>query len=407
MRGSDMSRTPRVTVVCFTHVQRDARVLRQIRTLAQRYDVTVVGYGTLAAGAARPVHMCPVPAPTSFIRRNLRDVPKLVLGRVAPQTGYDRWYWDRRDRAQALAHVIESRPDVITANDWIALPLAAEAARRIGAKVVLDLHEYAPLQRDNRRAWMALVSPMVIHYLRRYASDVAASITVNETLAARYRAEYGLAPVVVMNAPELKAGPVFRPTPRDRIRLVHHGAAIPDRKIEVMIDAVAQAGERFTLDFYFTADNASYVRTLQARGHEVAPGRIAFHDAIAPDDILGALTAHDLGIHVLRPNSFNNASALPNKFFEFVCAGLAVCIGPTPEMAAIARRYGFAAITDGFDADAVARTLRGLQSSQVDRLKECSVAAAKELSAGHQMAKLLQVHEQALERVHGGVDGAR
>ncbi len=83
--------------------------------------------------------------------------------------------------------------------------------------------------------------------LRLYLSHVDASMTVARLLAERYREEFGIEPTVVLNAPAL---PGNVPTHRvaDPIRLVHHGGASRDRRIEDMIRSAALAGEHFEFD---------------------------------------------------------------------------------------------------------------------------------------------------------------
>ena len=72
---------------------------------------------------------------------------------------------------------------------------------KLGAKVVLDLHEYAPLHWENRTYWMALIAPMIDYTLRQYTTQVALAITVANTIAERYLEEYGLRCEVIRNIP--------------------------------------------------------------------------------------------------------------------------------------------------------------------------------------------------------------
>ena len=59
--------------------------------------------------------------------------------------------------------------------------------------------------------------------------------------------EYGTAPQVVTNAPAYED---LAPQAVDpgRIRIIHHGAASPSRRIELMIDMMDHLDHRFHLD---------------------------------------------------------------------------------------------------------------------------------------------------------------
>ena len=58
-----------------------------------------------------------------------------------------------------------------------------------------------------------------------------------------------------------------------------------------------------------------------------------FHDPVAPAELPFAMNACDVGVFCMPPININARYALPNKFFDFVQARLAVGVGPAEEMA--------------------------------------------------------------------------
>src|SRR5690606_15907970 len=98
-------------------------------------------------------------------------------------------------------------------------------------------------------------------------------------------------------------------------------------------------------------------------------------------ELVSTLNGYDLGVHVLPPVNFNNANALPNKVFDYVQARLGLVVGPTPEMAALAREHGVGLVAEDFTAEALAAVLDSLTPERVRELKAASHAAARELSA--------------------------
>jgi glycosyltransferase involved in cell wall biosynthesis len=387
---------PRVTIVAFSPIRQDGRVLRQVTALARDYDVAVVGYGTLGDLQLPRVKMYTAPDPLPFVRRNVLAVPKLMLGRLAPALGYEHWYWDRPDYRAAYQATLATQPDVIFANDWSALPLAARVARETSAKVVLDLHEYAPLQLSHRKAWMALISPMIEYFLRRHAGSVAEFITVNGSIADRYRSEFGFDCTVVMNAPESTSVPDFRATDPARVRLVHHGLPIPDRELEVMIEIIGLARAEYELHFMLVDRNRAYVNRLRHLAAAKAPGRVFFDAAVAPEKIVETIAAFDIGIFVLPPRSYNAQFALPNKLFEFISAGLAVCVGPSPEMARLVEQRRCGIVTPSFDPGACATALNALAPLTIDSLKRASIAARSDLNAASEMGRVRAIAARVL-----------
>jgi hypothetical protein len=384
---------PEIAILSFSPVHRDARVLRQIRYLSAHFGITVVGYGHLPPGLPGEVRMTAVEPPTTFARRT-RKLVLLPFGKVWPASVYPFWYWSEGEYLSAFNLLSQTRAEVIHANDWEALPVAARVAEETGKRVVLDLHEYAPLLRDNRTYWRMFYKPCTEYFLRKHIPSVSASVTVNQTLAERYAEEYRLHPIVVMNAPELPNKPPFRPTNPHQIRLVHHGAAIRSRKLELMVETLAHTDSRFSLHFMLLEKSHGYVSDLQALARRRAPNKVFFHAAPLPAQIVSTISQFDLGIYILPFTGYNHSIALPNKFFEFVAAGLAVCTGPSPEMASLTQRYQFGATAPSFDPIDVAALLNNLTASDIDGMKLRALEARELLNADVEMAKLIKLYEQ-------------
>ncbi len=386
--------TTQIAILSFSSIARDARVLRQVKYLSRHYAVEVLGYGA-AAGVPR---FAPMLLTANRLAYKARKLLFLSLGRVS-QRAYEAWYWGVPEYRLALKHLIRSHAQVIHANDLLALPTAVKAAQIIGARVVLDLHEYAPLEMENRAGWKTFWQPMADYFLRRYAPAVAASVTVNQPIADRYAREYGLMPIVVMNAPEPTPPPVFRPTKAEQIQLIHHGGANHDRKLELMIETIARADARFTLHFMLISDQGRYIRQLKRLAESITPGRVMFHAPVAPEAIVPRIAAYDIGFFLLEPCNFNYLMALPNKFFDFLMAGLAVCVGPSPVMAELTRRYQAGCVAPGFSPAEVAQTLNALTVDQINQMRQAARQAARHLNADIEMGKLTDLYARFFDRM--------
>lgn len=387
---------PSIVILAFAPIRRDARVLRQARHLARRYAVTVFAQADEAfeiAPGAR-VQPIPLPPPAPWAER-AASLARLALGRLRPDA-YEDQYWRYPIFRETLARLVAAEADAYLGNDWLALPIVAEAARARGVPFVLDLHEYAPRQFDQRRAWRWLRAPMIEHLLRRYAPRAAATVTVNEALAARYREEFGIDPLVVMSAPDRVDLPPFRACRPEAIRIIHHGLAEPERRIEAMIEALARAQPRYRLDLMLVGQQTRYLEHLRAQAARLAPERIRFLPPVAPEAIVPTIADYDVGLFILPPTSFNHAQALPNKLFDFIGAGLACCIGPSPEMARLIGEHDCGLVAPAFDPASVAAALDAWPPEEIDRLKRNARRAALRLNAETELAKLLAVFERFL-----------
>jgi glycosyltransferase involved in cell wall biosynthesis len=405
-----MSRS--VCLIAFSPIARDARVLRQIEYLGPHYDLTVIGLGPPPPpdSVPRPVRWHRLPEGNDD--RRWRRVPRKVVDRLvgagipamhllaAPgavrRAAYERWYWSGRWQRAALAIALEAGTEVYHANDWTALPVAAEAARRHGARLIFDAHEYAPLELENRRWWMLRQRPVIDYFLRKYVGRVDGFTTVSEPIARRYEREFGVPVTVVHNAPRRVHLPQ-RPIDPAAIRLVHHGAAVRDRRLEQMILAVAAADSRFSLHMMLVPAHRGYVEELMALASRVAPARIAFPPPVAPDRTTRAVAEYDMGFYLLEPCSYNNRMAAPNKFFDYIAAGMPVCIGPSPAMAEIVERFGLGCVASSFAPSDVAAALGGLDAARLAEMQRGAQRAAEVFHADAEMGKLVALYRSALE----------
>jgi hypothetical protein len=381
-----------VCIVSIAPLASDARVLRQVEYLSRDHDVTVCALPPMPPPSQR-VTLVELPTRDNLALR-VTALSMLLIGRVAPGA-YDVWLRLRDNRRVAMQVLREGRFDAIVANEWPALFIALLA---VGTRVpvVFDAHEYSPEEFDDLKARM-LFAPLAIRTIRRAAAARVPTITVTPAIAERYRREFGLEVTTVLNAPRLSATTIAAPTAAlgRRIRLVHHGAAIRARRLELMIDALALADARFDLTFMLVGD-ARYIEELKARAEARAPGRIHFASPVPPREIVTALASFDLGIFILETHLYNYAMSLPNKMFDFVAAGLGVVIGPSPAMAELGGRYGFTRVADDFTPAAMARALGALTGADIARMRSAALVARSELNADVEMPKFVGVVERAI-----------
>ena len=393
-----------ICIITFSPVARDVRVLRQIEYLSRHYDVTAIGEGGEHPSWQKLGEFKWVPTLTFDPAMTLpRAIEKaagflmLLAGRLHPSIFY-RWYWRQPIMQDALAKAVATGADAFHANDWNALPLAVEAAKKLHARAVFDAHEYGPLEFANRLQWRIAYSEMIRQMLRRYAPQADAWVTVAPAIAERYRRELGIDPVVVMNAPAtaIVAGGTD-PVNADDIRLIYHGGAIPDRGLETMIETLALSQPRFTLHLMLTGNYTGYIRQLRGLAEKAAPGRVTFHDPVPPEEVVSRIARYHIGFCFVAPTNYNNLVCLPNKFFDFIAAGLPVCIGPSPSMAEIAEAYGFGCVAPTFAPRDIATVLNGLTADRLGQMKMAARKAASEINADREMGKLIEIYERMLK----------
>ena len=289
-------------------------------------------------------------------------------------------YWEQAAVSAALA-ALEGldRFDAVIANDIDTVGLALALQPRHGVHV--DIHEYAPKQNEELLMWRLFDAPFVTWMCRTFLPQAASMTTVGGGLAREYKRVFNLDADIVTNAtPYTDLAPTEVTTP---IRLVHSGAGLRNRRLEVFIDAVIATTSDVTLDLYLMANHPSYIEELRQRAS--VSDRIRVLPGLPYQELVTGLNQYDVGLAVLAPTNFNLAWCLPNKFFDYVQARLGLIIGPSPEMSQILTERGLGEVSKDFSSSALTTALNNLTLDQVRSWKENAHLAAHDLAAETQI----------------------
>jgi glycosyltransferase involved in cell wall biosynthesis len=382
--GDQREAVPTIGVISFTNLKSDPRVRRQLDALRSHYSILACGTADPELDGVRFIGC-------SRARRTL--LQKAVEARDLLVRRYESHYWQLPHVRELRSKLAGQRFDTVIANDLESLPLALDVAGR--ASVVFDAHEYAPRELEDRFLWRVFRRDYNIYLCRKYLPRASAGITVTQGIADEFERNFGIRPAVIDNAaPYHDLAP--RPTDGTAVRMIHHGIAMPSRKLENMIDLMAHLDDRFQLDLMLMPTDPGYLRRLEARAR--TQRRVRFLPPVPMQELIRVSNSYDIGLYLLEPTSFNMLHALPNKFFEFIQARLAVAIGPSPEMARIVREFGCGVVADDFSPASLARKLNALSADALDRMKRSADAAARVRNAESNAEKLRAVVADTLAR---------
>ena len=360
---------PKILCISFSDIKADARVLRQLDVLAEYGDVTTLGYGEKPDAAAEHLRLDAA----------LPSLPQTVAGVALLAVRFYKRQELAAPAVRAGADLAAGRTfDLVVANEARALPLAHHLAA--GAPVWGDMHEWAPEERVHVLSWRLLIKPFMTYVCAKYLPRTQAVTVVNDSIAHLYAEEFGCDTATVRNS---RAFEDLHPSPlsEETIRLVHSGAAVPGRNLEGMIQAVNMLGPGYSLDFYLVParDGGKYLRFLESLAS--GPNKVTFHPPVSPADLPRVLNAYDVGIFSLPPQTRNHALMLPNKFFDFVQARLAIVFSPSPETSRLIERFDLGAVTEDFSPESLAEALRRLDRPRIAASKANAHGAAMELSS--------------------------
>jgi len=99
----------------------------------------------------------------------------------------------------------------------------------------------------------------------------------------------------------------------------------------------------------------------------------------------------DVGLFALPPHSKQNVHVLPNKFFEYMMAGLALVVSELPEMKRLLRHHDLGLLIETVAPEAIAKVINQLDRITIDRFKLNSLQAAKALNWQTEGARFLEL----------------
>lgn len=325
--------------VCFlsaAHPPEDVRVV-----LKEAASLAAAGYAVshLAPGPSARQWTAHGVAITTYVRRSGLFGRLLALPRLACAAARS---------GAAVLHANE--PDA-----WLAALLAA---RRSGARVVLDVHEHYPstfAALHAPRPLAGLAARAVAGFIRwatqRADATVIAKDGVEDDCRGRVIAarNYALLATAPPPAPPRRKGPAV---------IIHTGAMTRARGWPVLLEALAQMYEPAQLRLigrFTDGSEAAFHDRVSALG---LGARVRVDPWMPHAEMMAELARADIAVVLFQPGLANHTHALPHKLFDAMAVGLPV-VAPAhaAEVATAVRESGGGLVVDAADATAVARAL--------------------------------------------------
>lgn len=300
--------------------------------------------------------------------------------------------WRLKVRAWSQA-IARQRPDAVLASAPEALLAAAEARRR-GAAVVYDAHEFYEDEHGDsaRTAWVRRAHARAAHLVDGF-------VTVNAGIAALYAdAQPGFpAAVVVGNGTpfglsrgdgSLQAAAGL--APRTKV-VLYHGSLAPMRGLDRLAAAAPLLPDGFAVVMMGRGPLGSSL------AERVGP-KLRLIPPVPYEDLPVRLAAASVGAVLYEGEALNQTWCSPNKFFEFASAGVPMIVGDLPGLRLYPDIFRDCVVVEaGADAARIAQAC----VSAVER-RAVARANAREFAARHgwpvQAKAMIEAVENAIQR---------
>lgn len=367
-----------VLILSFSSLNSDPRILRQVSALKDDYNIETCAFAPINDDSI-PFYQIYTEPKFSLVRKIKRLLQFLLRF-------YDKYYWDL-NKINLTNKLQNKKYDAIIANDIITLPLAlAISANK--SKIYFDAHEYHPKEFEDNLMWNLFHRPYIEFLCKKYIPKADAFSTVAKEIANEYNKFLNVLPLVITNASYYSNIEPSK-TENGNIKLIHHGAAIKGRQIENMINLMKLVDKRFSLYLMLTGKGSFYYNSLMKLAS--LQGNIYFLEPVPFNQIIETINKYDVGIYILPPTNFNNMNALPNKFFEFIQAKLALAISPNIEMSNIVREFKVGKVSASYSTKDMAKLLNSLTSEDIITFKKSAQSIAKIICAEENLKIIKQI----------------
>lgn len=275
------------------------------------------------------------------------------------------WQIHRNARARLSDGIDRQKFTHLHASDLYVLPAVAAVGVDANIHVSFDSRElYAHVAATKRKPW----SRLAWHLLqKRYLPQCDSVFTVSDGIADEMANSFAIPrPIVVRNLPlhaSQRHGTDVRTAlklPKNAFLCLHLGQARADRGCETAVSAVSQLDDMH-LAFVGNAPLKARLASLAARSG--ASNRVHFLPPVPPELVTSFVRTADVGLSLLPRSCLNHELALPNKFFEYVSAGVPVVVSRLREMARLVADHQIGMSVEPSSVPALADALREIRNN--------------------------------------------
>jgi glycosyltransferase involved in cell wall biosynthesis len=220
--------------------------------------------------------------------------------------------------------------DLVVAADLDSLAAGVVLKHDLGARLIYDAHEYWPYSfpifrgTEEEEAWVRIERLLV--------GETDARFTVSTGLAQEMSKTYGTLFDVLPNAAPLKdASPAPRRVPRSdgQVEFLFLGGFAPDRGILKLIEAWRQTPQTCILMLQGPESRYKLEMIAAAKETGLLGTRILFPPPVKETDLIARAANADVGLIPYEPTLINHIHCSPNKLSQYMAAGLPILANAT------------------------------------------------------------------------------
>jgi glycosyltransferase involved in cell wall biosynthesis len=228
---------------------------------------------------------------------------------------------------------------------------------------------------------------------------VDATFVVGDRIGRWYRETYKIDPVVIKNMPR-RVAIGTEPSdlrarcgiPREAVVFIYLGIVAPGRGIERTMELFEECPQ-----FHVVFMGDGPLSKEVGRAHERHPN-IHYVPAVPPADVAAVARGADVGIWLQTITCLSYAYASPNKFFEYLQAGLPVMVqDDAVELRELIELHGIGWVVPQNQSEILTR-LRGIDRGAIEQARRSVLHIQPQMHWGVERAKLVDAYRAIVAR---------
>jgi glycosyltransferase involved in cell wall biosynthesis len=231
-----------------------------------------------------------------------------------------------------------------------------------------------------QKIWMGLEKRLVPKFKWGY--------TVSESIAQEFNNRYGVSYKTIRNIPLLKNIDLL---PASEKFILYQGAVNEARGFEYLVPAMQWVNCKLIV----CGDGNFMPQLKKLIGEYKLENKIELKGMLLPEQLSPIAQQAYIGMAIAENEGMNQYLALPNKFFDYIHAGLPQITMNFPEYTAFNKQFEVALLIDDLTPQRIAGAINNLLENDVlhNRLKENCLKARQEFNWQQEEKKLLSFYQ--------------
>jgi hypothetical protein len=235
-------------------------------------------------------------------------------------------------------------------------------------KIIWDAREYYPKHFLQKFLWNFFYSNFYFKLVIKVKNNILIGFTVSNSIRIKYDELLNKKFYLIYSLPYFKK--LFPQKIKSKIKIIHHGICVENRKIENYIELARLLGPNYQITCMLKILDKKYYTNLKKLAANL--NNFKFTKTVKVHDIPKKINNYDIGLIILLKKSINHMFAMPNKLFESVQGRLCIVSTPTHDIKKFLYKNKCGVVSKDFDLISIAQTIKSLDKKKIYYFKKNS-----------------------------------